>query len=130
MRKLRRNEWAAVAILCTIALWVLLKVAGQIQKFAETAATVLPEWFPLFNLFFLPLIVAVLFLRLTRHTWSVVCLFAVILFSLSMLYVSGQRYLWATAAMNIFLLAEIYWIMPRLRKRLERGLYRRRVERD
>jgi len=115
--RLSRNEWIALGLVCLSFLWVILQATGQLDKSAQAMGRILPSGFLLFNLFFLPFVTALLYLRLSSHIGVIVAIVLLFLFSWWLIGLSYDRYPVATGAVELLALAQMYWIIPWWRKR-------------
>jgi hypothetical protein len=107
-------------LVCCAWVWLALKATGILKSFEVRMGSILPGWFPLFNLIVLPVLVAVLFLRVLRSPWAILLIVLACSFCYTLIGLSYHRYPVATMIIHPLVLAEMFWIVPRLRKYREK----------
>jgi len=111
-----RNALVAGALLGLGYVWLALKGIGALKIFATAMGRALPAWFPSFNLVVLPILVGLLFLRVVRPLWGMVLLTLATLFCYTLIGLSYDRHPTATIIVHPVVLAEMFWIIPWVRK--------------
>ena len=106
----------AAVLVCYAFLWLILKATGVLKTFAGIMGQILPAWFPLFNLIALPILVGVIFLRIVRPAWAILLVAFAGSFCYTLIGLSYHRYRVATIIVQLLVLAEMFWIIPRWRK--------------
>jgi uncharacterized membrane protein YccC len=110
------NLLIAAGVVCYIYIWLILKVTGVLKTFVDVMERMLPAWFPIFNLVALPVLVAVLGLRMIRPLWAILVVGVATLFCYNLIGLSYHRYRVATIIVHLLVLAEMFWIIPKWRK--------------
>lgn len=115
---MRREQRSAVIAIATVAIficWLIVAATGESLKTVQAVRGFLPAWFPMVNVFLVPLLIAAAGFPRTPPVASVVIYAAALCFG-SALYLSYLEHPVAALVAVAVVYIEAYWLLPRWRR--------------
>lgn len=114
MRNGEKGAFIALATIGIFLLWLAATATGTSLKLVEAVHAFLPTWFPVANLFLVPLLIVAAGFPRTPPLASLL-LYGIALCFGSALYISYLDYPIATLIAVAAVYLEAYWLLPRWR---------------